>query len=115
MPDIFFIMHLIHASQQPGEGYIGLGLTGRIAHAEPGIKTLPVLPRPLRLRQLTDVLYKNKLIPTTVESAIRDILPIANRAVHGDEFSTETTLSTIRVGKEVINYLYSLSSQNNKQ
>jgi hypothetical protein len=52
MPDIFFIMHLIHANQQPGEGYIGLGPTGRIAHAEPGIKTLPVLPRPLRLRHL---------------------------------------------------------------
>ena len=35
MLDIFFIMHLIHASQQPGEGDIGLGQTGRVTSAEP--------------------------------------------------------------------------------
>ena len=37
MTDIFFIMHLIHANQQPGEGYIGLGPTERVAPAKPGI------------------------------------------------------------------------------
>lgn len=54
---------------------------------------------------MADRLSAGGIIPLALSSAIRDVVPIANRAVHGLDLGTEQTGELVALGREVVGLL----------
>jgi hypothetical protein len=61
--------------------------------------------RPMGLSQMMSVLIKEGVIPAELASAIRDITPIANDAVHGAEVPLYQARKVLELGDEVLRHL----------
>ncbi len=53
-------------------------------------------------------LTRRGVLPDIVEEPLQQVLDACNKAIHGGEVSTETTLSIIRVGLYILDILHSL-------
>ena len=61
----------------------------------------------LDFRRTLDLLEKEHLLPQPVFAAIKDILPICNAAVHGQDVSMQTALRVVEIAAEVMQLLQS--------
>lgn len=64
-------------------------------------RSVPVTS-PTSVSRLVKALEVEKIIPGSVASAIRDVLPACNQAVHGAEVTTEVAQSVLGVGNDVL-------------
>ena len=62
----------------------------------------------LSLTKAADLLVNEGVIPVVLRSAIRDILPAANIAVHGHDVPMEQAASIVRLGDDVVRALRSI-------
>lgn len=68
------------------------------------------LRRPLSLRRMVDDLSAKDVIPPEIAATIRDVIPLANRAVHGEYVRTQDAEELALIGVRLLNelsYLYS--------
>lgn len=59
-------------------------------------------------RHMVTELTRRGVLPDIVEEPLQQVLDACNKAIHGGEVSTETTLSIIRVGLYILDILHSL-------
>jgi len=60
---------------------------------------------------MADRLSAEGIIPLALSSAIRDVVPIANRAVHGLDLGTEQTGELVALGQEVVGLLRNIKGR----
>ena len=65
----------------------------------------------LGLRRLAEELAKRGFLDREVLDVLDDILPAANQAIHGQEVSTDTAASIIRLGRQLVAVLQATSRQ----
>ncbi len=64
--------------------------------------------RPIGIPRLLDLLVKKKILNEFLVSAIKDILPACNQAIHGAEVPLSIARSVLSVGEEVVKILRSM-------
>jgi len=64
--------------------------------------------RKMRLSQMISQLLQREVIPPELASAMRDIIPAANNAVHGNDIPTEQAYSLVELGDEVLSLLQNI-------
>jgi hypothetical protein len=60
------------------------------------------------LNQLIDRLVEREVLSYPVQAALRDIMPICNRAIHGENLTNEDALRVVRVGNQLLDVLRSI-------
>jgi hypothetical protein len=66
--------------------------------------------RPLSLGMMTRRLTQNEILPPEVAAPLDDVLPLANRAVHGEFVPTDVAEEIARIGIRVLEALRSLDA-----
>jgi hypothetical protein len=67
--------------------------------------------RRMILSNITQELESKKVLPAEWSYALRDIIDVCNRAVHGFEVPTETAATVVRTGNELLRGLYVLRNE----
>lgn len=67
------------------------------------------------LRRTLEALERGERLPDAAYAAIRDILPICNRAIHGEEVDLATAQNVIDIANEVMTILRSVSGYPRKK
>ena len=62
----------------------------------------------ISLSRAAEFLARAEIIPAALNSAIRDILPAANNAVHGHDVPIEQAAAIVRLGDDVVRVLRSI-------
>jgi len=60
------------------------------------------------LAQLIDQLVEREVLSPPVQAALRDIIPICNRAMHGESLTNEDAVRVVRVGNQLLDVLRSI-------
>jgi len=60
------------------------------------------------LNQLIDQLVEREVLSPAVQAALREIMPICNRAIHGENLTNEDAVSVIQVGNQLLDVLRSI-------
>ena len=71
--------------------------------------------RLFHLNQLIDQLVERGVLSTPVQAALRDIIPICNRAVHGESLTNEDAVRVVRVGNQLLDVLRSIEPSASEQ
>lgn len=66
------------------------------------------------LRNLAQELNKREILDRSLLSAIDDILPAVNQAIHGKEVSTDVAASILRLGNKLLNLLRATRAEQRK-
>lgn len=67
------------------------------------------------LNQLIDQLAEREVLSHPVQAALRDIIPICNRAIHGESLTNEDAIRVVRVGNQLFEVLRSIEPPSSKQ
>ena len=67
------------------------------------------------LNQLIDQLAEREVLSPPVQAALRDIIPICNRAIHGESLTNEDAIRVVRVGNQLFDVLRSIEPPSSKQ
>lgn len=59
----------------------------------------------MSLGRTLGVLEKESLVPFAVAAAIRDIMPVCNRAIHGEEVDLKTARSVVSLARQIMMFL----------
>jgi hypothetical protein len=67
------------------------------------------------LDQLIDQLAEREVLSHPVQAALRDIIPICNRAIHGESLTNEDAVRVVRVGNQLLDVLRSIEPSASEQ
>jgi hypothetical protein len=67
------------------------------------------------LNQLIDQLVVREVLSHPVQAALRDIIPICNRAIHGESLMNEDAVRVVRVGNQLLDVLRSIEPSASEQ
>jgi hypothetical protein len=65
-------------------------------------------------KQLIDQLAEREVLSLPVQAALRDIMPICNRAIHGENLTNEDAVRVVRVGNQLLDVLRSIELSGKK-
>ena len=67
------------------------------------------------LNQLIDQLVEREVLSPPVQAALRNIISICNRAVHGESLTNEDAVRVVRVGNQLLDVLRSIEPSTSEQ
>jgi hypothetical protein len=67
------------------------------------------------LNQLIDQLAERAVLSPLVQAALRDIIPICTRAIHGESLANEDAVRVVRVGNQLLDVLRSIEPSASEQ
>ena len=71
--------------------------------------------RLFNLNQLIDQLVEREVLSPPVQAALRDIIPICSRAMHGESLTNEDAVRVVRVGHQLLDVLRSIEPSASEQ